>query len=184
MAQMEQNIRLIRRVICPSQQEFGREEFSASYVSRVERGLQKPSRRFVWYLTDRLRYHTADFYQPGQDGHLIDTLLHMAHRVHESGHPKMAEDLVEQALPKAYQTLNPLIIARVMGFRFLFTDRLNSEKSRQFWEMVQWVDWNRATPDDVIRFVKVLGLVARRFGSLEDTGIGPMQPSSAPSWRG
>ena len=152
-----QDIQQIRLVNKLSQEALGNPQFSAAYISRVENGLQEPSRRFLSHVATRLPYRDEQFYQPGCGGHLIDTLMRMALVLEEMEKRELALSLAEQGVEIAHQSGDPLVICWAMGFQLMLYPHVDPLTAKRFWQMVQIVDWNRANAEAMVRFVKVLG---------------------------
>ncbi len=148
-----QQIRLANHL---SQEELGNQQFSAAYISRVENGLQEPSRRFLDHVATKLRYHSQEFYAPGRDGHLLDSLLHLSQKMYDLANTAMTDALLEQALCLADKSGDPLVMAWVLGFRLSLGSHGNNEQESKFWDIVDIVDWDRVTPEDTVRFVKMM----------------------------
>jgi len=172
-----QYIQQIRQANNLSQEALGNPQFSAAYVSRIENGLQEPSRRFLSHIAIRLPYRTEQFYQPGFDGHVIDILMHLARILHDMGNRNMAWDLAARAVDVAKRSGDPLIMCWAAGFQLTLTsDPELLVAMKRFWQMVQIVDWDRASTEATVRFVKVLAQLPSNRPGEGHSSISPMRP--------
>lgn len=148
------------------------DEFSPSYISRIEHGYVKVTSRVNRVLAAKLMADSDQFYEPGHDGHTIDVLLTIVLAL--SQRADTTDDalvVIQHAFLLATQSRRPLVSARILavhGYLLAKWGRtVPGDLIRQFLTVSAWNDQD---PLDRQRWLDALHLFGTTF-TLDDNPL-------------
>jgi len=136
-----------------SQKELGNKSFSAAYISRVERGRQKPSKKFLDHVSTMRGYHAQKCRDFDSNDHLVDVLLHLASSLVELNQLEVASAVAKHALQQASGSGNLRMTAGMLQISLVVNGERVVDIPQKIRNIMVTLDFSKSTLDDILRLV-------------------------------
>ncbi len=136
-----------------SQKELGNKSFSAAYISRVERGRQNPSKKFLDHVSTMRGYRPQKCLDLDRNDHLVDVLLHLASSLLELNQLEVASMVAKHALLQASQSGNLGITAGMLQISLVVHMEQTVDIPQKKRHIMVTVDFSKSTLDDILQLL-------------------------------
>ncbi len=136
-----------------SQKELGNQSFSAAYISRVERGRQKPSKKFLDHVSTMRSYRPHKYRDLERNDHLVDVLLHLASSLLELNQLEVASMVAKHALLQASHSGNIQIIAGMLQISLAVHTEQTVAIPQKIRHIMVTADFSKSPLNDILQLL-------------------------------